>query len=503
MKNSQYLRQIALYLQENKPEKRKCLNRQQIDSYVENVIIKQHYSHSTFYKSLKEEGFFGSSKELGQFIEEHLLSQMVNTLTNRKQSESSSQSSKEVNLFIILKSLKGSISADLIKSVSDELMNIGSQNSIYYIEAIHAQVVYSAYTNKHIKQAAIYTAEIEKKLSLISNKILVNLYAMFIGAVYNNSSFDKHKELIKELINNSNITDDDYTSAVHYYYSNQLIYSWMEEDTQALEDVSSKAIEVLSKRKDTKNRSLLYFYTNLGLSKIYNNDPESAIKILNDCKQYSERDSATWLQTLIAQVVANIHAKYYQKGYNYYFNAISSMGKRNLTENIREDWIIIKAFIAILYKAGLITPKDNDKSIRSFRLQKFMNEVDNYVKSKNIHNASILILHTSHLILDKVYAKAYDRIMALEKYCVRYLRKSNQSYRMNLFIKMLIVIPKCNFNKIACLRHAKKNYDLLLKTNIRDVHQPIITEVIPYGQLWEILVNSLDSKLNRNYLTRQ
>jgi ribosomal protein L22 len=120
--------------------------------------------------------------------------------------------------------------------------------------------------------------------------------------------------------------------------------------------------------------------------------------------------------------------------------------------------------------------------------------VPEYSKIKWSNNAVILILHFCHLIADKKYSKALDRLEALEKYSVRHLRKKNESFRLNCFLKMLLEIPKAGFHRAGVQRKAAKYRVKLDQVSIADTRQQIMTEVVPFEDLWDMILDSLDNK---------
>ena len=108
-------------------------------------------------------------------------------------------------------------------------------------------------------------------------------------------------------------------------------------------------------------------------------------------------------------------------------------------------------------------------------------------------NIPLLIAQMAFLIIRGEYSKAIDRIEALEKYSSRYLKDSD-TFRSNCFIKMLVVIPKQGFNQKAVERHAEKFYDRMINSEIELIVQPFEIEIMPYENLWEILMGHLSQK---------
>lgn len=64
---------------------------------------------------------------------------------------------------------------------------------------------------------------------------------------------------------------------------------------------------------------------------------------------------------------------------------------------------------------------------------RFLNDVPIFSKDKRGMNIPILIFHILYLILTKRYNDVIDRIVRIEKYTTRYLKKDD-NYRSNCFI---------------------------------------------------------------------
>src|SRR5690606_20915304 len=94
---------------------------------------------------------------------------------------------------------------------------------------------------------------------------------------------------------------------------------------------------------------------------------------------------------------------------------------------------------------------------------------------------------------NKSYDLVMSRLESLNLYSHRYLLKDD-TFRSNCFIKMLMQLPKANFNRIALKRKAEKYY-IKLKQNPSNLSmQASEIEIMPYEILWEYVLNSLDSK---------
>jgi hypothetical protein len=97
------------------------------------------------------------------------------------------------------------------------------------------------------------------------------------------------------------------------------------------------------------------------------------------------------------------------------------------------------------------------------------------------------------LIIKKRYNEAAERIDALGKYSTRYLL-NDETFRSNCFIKMLLMIPKSGFNKTMVIRKAQPIFNRMINSEIELIDQPFEIEIIPYENLWDILLDHLSKK---------
>ena len=105
----------------------------------------------------------------------------------------------------------------------------------------------------------------------------------------------------------------------------------------------------------------------------------------------------------------------------------------------------------------------------------------------------MIIAELLYNILELDYNAIEGRIYSLKEYCSRYLKKNNENYRSNCFIKMLLEIPKANFHPEAARRKAARYHQKLLNHPLEIAMQPREVEIIPFEQLWHIIIHYLRS----------
>ncbi|MBK8502551.1 MAG: hypothetical protein IPL46_10235 [Saprospiraceae bacterium] len=158
-------------------------------------------------------------------------------------------------------------------------------------------------------------------------------------------------------------------------------------------------------------------------------------------------------------------------------------------QNREETWYLLGAYLYYLILNGYLSISKNSPLL-DFRIKKFLNELPVFSMDKSGYNIPILIIQILIQIREKEYDDLTSKIEAIEKYTSRYLRKDN-NYRSNCFIKMLLQIPKQNYDREAVIKHTKNLLERLRAMPLQKAKQPFEIEIIPYEDLWEMALGSI------------
>lgn len=108
-------------------------------------------------------------------------------------------------------------------------------------------------------------------------------------------------------------------------------------------------------------------------------------------------------------------------------------------------------------------------------------------------NIPVLIVQFLYDIVDKRYDAGIERVEAVQKYVSRYLRK-DELFRSNCFLKMLVQIPEAGFHREAVVRKAERYLSQLAETPLAIANQPHEIEIIPYEDLWQMILEILPNQ---------
>ncbi len=265
-------------------------------------------------------------------------------------------------------------------------------------------------------------------------------------------------------------------------------------DYQNVIETCKKAIHFFEAKPYTFNVPLQMFLHQQLICHTQLKQYEEGEKIANKLASLVLVGTYSWYLNKELHLILALHSKAYQKAYIILDGAIKHSKFKSLFYHIKERFLIHQGYIQFLVFINKIVQNDETK-IKKMRLGKLLNSVPKYSKDKRGMHIPILILQILFMVAKKGYKQSIDRFEAIEKYCSRYLRKDD-NLRSNCFIKMLLQIPKCYFHKGLVKRKTEKYYNTLLATPLDVARQGHEIEVIPYEDLWEMLIELLE---NRHY----
>ena len=337
----------------------------------------------------------------------------------------------------------------------ERLWMIENKAEMYYTELVLNYVNSKASKPELEEMAARFYEEIALDMKEVdSYRLRFSVYFIHLNQYMSKNDYNKSVEIAKEAIDYFKTKDYQATTPI-------LIFAYQ----------------------------LLVCYTQL---KKY----EAGREIVELCQGMVNEGSFNWFKFQENYFLLAMHSEQYQKAYLILEHTLTHPRYSYLPAQVIEVWTIFRAYIHYLIQIDKIKP-DNELNSSSFRLNKFLNEIPIYSKDKRGFNISILVIQILFLVLNGRYELAANRIDSVRKYSYRYLNK-DYTYRSNCFIKMLCKLPIAHYHKVAVSR---KTADLLKKLKqvpLEIANQAHDIEVIPYEQLWEFALLSLDANFHRS-----
>lgn len=211
--------------------------------------------------------------------------------------------------------------------------------------------------------------------------------------------------------------------------------------------------------------------------------------LLKEAVKYTREGDMSWFSNYGRFFLLCLHTQQYQRAYEIIVMIMNHPRFKSTPEWAQQRWAVYRAYIIYLGEMGKIEKVVSKK----FRIQRFVNNVPEFSRDKRNQNIPILIIQILFLLLYKRYNEMIDRLEAIDKYCSRYLKKDD-TFRSNCFIKMLLKIVEADFHPLAAKRKTTELRKKLEKVPFEATKQVLEVEVLPYEDLWDLALESLDRK---------
>lgn len=254
------------------------------------------------------------------------------------------------------------------------------------------------------------------------------------------------------------------------------------------------AIAFFDKKEYDSGLPLQVFYYNLVVCYLQLREFDKGQDVIGRCEYFFTEGTFNWYKLQELFFLLAMHSGHYADACRLYEKITEMPRFSEQAHQIVEMWKIYEAYVQFLIRIGEIPADAVSEKTKKFRVSKFLNEVNEYVKDKRGMNISVLIAQILFNIADRDYDDAIERIDAIDKYRSRHL-KEDDTFRSNCFVRMLLQIPLNNFHREAVLRKSDKHHKNLLTVPLESATQMHEVEIIPYEQLWEMIIRSLELKI--------
>lgn len=271
-------------------------------------------------------------------------------------------------------------------------------------------------------------------------------------------------------------------------YMIQLMRHEIELNIKEILNTCEEAIHVFKNRRVKRSVAFFLFDERRILCHIYLKNYKEVERIANPYLLSGTTSHINWFSLKGYVIISRLHNKDYQ-GANSGLNDIYNHPSFNkMTPNIVQVYHVYSAYLYFLAKINKIKTTN---ALPKFRIFKFLNDIPLFTKDKRGLNIAILIVHVLILLEQRNHGSIIDRIDALSQYCHRHLRR-DETFRANCFIKMLIQSARAQFNRIRTERYTlrlRQNLESMpLSVSVRNIE----VEIIPYEDLWEMVLDLLD-----------
>ncbi|MDX1913667.1 MAG: hypothetical protein SFV22_19385 [Saprospiraceae bacterium] len=252
--------------------------------------------------------------------------------------------------------------------------------------------------------------------------------------------------------------------------------------------VCDESLEILKNRKNT-NRNALVAIAIQKLScitqlRVFED------QVANDLAQYcislSEEGSFNWFRVHESFLHYCLFARRYADALAIFEKAAHHPKFDSLAGAVRDNWQLYGGYLHLLAAFGKLNTAEVQKIVGEFRFAKLNNEIEVVAKDKEGMNIPLVLLPVIHsLVKGNIEISAEN----LEKYRKRYL-ESDMNRRSAAFLNLLIAYARRDFKAHLVEKKIRKELDILASEQPKVAGQTFAVEIIPYEDLWEMLVEA-------------
>lgn len=308
-------------------------------------------------------------------------------------------------------------------------------------------------------------------------------------------TYDESLKSLESRFNNSlkDAREIDSYMLRYYIYNSEYFINLIKKDNNKLLQICIESLQYFKKKKGFGKLAVFSFTQKKGIIHLLLKDYNKALGEFKKCLALKPIPGSTSWHFIHGYLFStHLLKKDYQTAYEIVSIILNHKTYKHFTETHEQTWHLKEAFIQFLIKSGKINPQESQaKPLRTFKLSRFLNEIPEISKDKRGYNITVNILQMLFLIVDEKYDQVLDKLSSLKQYNFRYLKRPEYSRSSN-FIKMLLKVPECDYKRELVIEKSKRYYDELISNPQDFSDQSLNIEILPYEQLWEVLLDVLD-----------
>lgn len=198
--------------------------------------------------------------------------------------------------------------------------------------------------------------------------------------------------------------------------------------------------------------------------------------------------SPEWIATMRILIRLEISQRQYNTAYKLFVSLTHNKLYKSRPELSKVPERIQEQYFNLLILMGHVT---NGVSPSRIKINRFLKKDQTLDFNKKEVRIPLVIAQLIYNIYYKEYDAMVSRLDTLKDYCARRLSPKSSYHRSNLFIRMLLSVPASHFNAIAARRNGKSYYNRMTTIRCDITNNDSNMEVIPYEDLWEIVLTHL------------
>ncbi|MFY0674747.1 MAG: hypothetical protein JXQ87_15215 [Bacteroidia bacterium] len=332
---------------------------------------------------------------------------------------------------------------------------------------------------------------VSKKLQLseITNKWVL------IFSRKRSASKDQIKELGKDVRKAKRILGDiQLVNMVHMVKRIELMYLDAKLNYEAIISLSEETKRLIIAKSGYSDFSKLGIYIGIQMYAYLNLKKIDEAKKLNlELDQYISPGVMNWFIFMEYYFVLLLQSGEFYEASLLIDKIENTRGYRQLKGVQKDIWVLLTAYMQFVAIAGVWKNVPKSFSKKTFKANKFINEVLNLGGDKTGLNVSVLILQVLFLLHYQRYEEIIDKKDALKRYVTRYLN-SKENNRSRLFMTMLLRMIDVEFSFNVTLDKTKRlqtqlsNQEMNYRANLGG------NEIMDYELLWHWVLNTLKTQ---------
>lgn len=287
------------------------------------------------------------------------------------------------------------------------------------------------------------------------------------------------------------------TSAFYYYTYNIGLIKYMSiNDHKNTLRLCDEAINILGSRSNTNREalSMLYVQKLAVYTQIKFNNKSQVKGLLVQALSLYEEGGFSWFRTYEVYFYYCIYSKQYDVSLEIWYKITNNSNFGILEGSYYENWILLGGYLHLLSRLNKLDSTKVEQTVGPFRYSKLHNEIEILNKEKDGMNIPLVLLPVLYeLALGPAKRTKEIHIDALEKYRQRWLA-NDLNKRSNCFFKMLLAYAKDDTLSASTQRKINREYEILKSETPEIARQNFAIEIIPYEDLWEMLMAKVHSR---------
>ncbi len=200
-----------------------------------------------------------------------------------------------------------------------------------------------------------------------------------------------------------------------------------------------------------------------------------------------------WYKDGLTFIQLCLHNQEYTEGWKIYLGMLTHPETPNQNPIVKEELNIVGTYLQYLINIEKIKLERTErKFVNAFNYYEFINNSPVFQKDKRGMNITVLIAQILWLLREKNYDLIKSRAEALDKYRTRHVSNDDDTFRTNMFIKLVNQLEKGQYRRKRVEKRCEKTLEILKSTPIQIHNQAYATEILPYEDTWDLMVKNLN-----------